>query len=95
MNVDTIDKLKKLKPTLKEKFGLEEFGVFGSQARNDFKGESDIDLVIIKIKEKDFFIRMNIKKFLEQELGKKVDIGYFDSLRNVIKEEIKKDIIYV
>jgi len=33
--------------------------------------------------------------FLEHKLGKKVDMGDFDSMKSFIKESIKRDLIYV
>jgi len=93
--VTIIQKLKKLKKDLKERFGIEEFALIGSYARGEETKDSDIDIVILKIKQKDYFKRVNAKYFLEKKLQKKVDIGYYDSIRPIIKEEIKKDMIYV
>ncbi|BAI81469.1 nucleotidyltransferase domain-containing protein [Deferribacter thermophilus] len=95
MNKELIEKLKKLKPVLKEKFGIEEFAVFGSQVRDDFHKNSDIDIVLIKVAKKDYFNRLKAKYFLEKVLNVKVDLGYYDSMREIIKEEISKDIFYV
>ena len=36
MNKNLIGKLRELKPILKEEYGLEEFALFGSQARGDY-----------------------------------------------------------
>ena len=36
MNQDIIQRLKELKPILLQKFGIEKFALFGSQARGDF-----------------------------------------------------------
>ncbi len=52
MNKQIYNKLKELKPILKEEYGIEEFAIFGSQARNDYTNNSDVDIVILKIKEK-------------------------------------------
>jgi predicted nucleotidyltransferase len=90
-----IENLKSLKPILKEKFGIEKLAVFGSVARGDDNEKSDIDLVIIKANKKNYFDLLEAKYFLRNYLKKEVDIGYFDSIRNVIKKEIEKDLIYV
>jgi len=95
MNTKIINKLKQLKPILKEKFGIEEFGVFGSVARGDDREDSDIDIAIIKAKQKDYFLRMDAKYYLEDIFHKNIDLGYFDSIRPIIKKHIKKDLIYV
>jgi predicted nucleotidyltransferase len=93
--VNELSKLKALKDILFEKFGIEEIAIFGSVARDEAREDSDIDIAIMKIKEKNYFKRVQAKYFLEEELKRKVDIGYFDSMRYPIQQEIEKDMIYV
>jgi hypothetical protein len=95
MNKEIIEKLRELKPILKEKYGIEEFAVFGSMARGDYKENSDVDIAIIKAKDKDYFKMIDTKYFLEDMLKRKIDMGYYDSIRNIIKKRIDKDLIYV
>ncbi len=95
MNEKIINKLRSLKPVLKEKFGIEEFAIFGSVARGDDKKESDIDIAIIKAEKKNYFDLLEVKYFLMKHLKKNIDIGYYDAIRPVFKKFIKKDMIYV
>ena len=95
MNTEIIEELKKLKPILREKFGIEEFAVFGSVARGDDNENSDIDIAIIKAKEKDYFKMLDTVYFLKDKLNKKIDMGYYDSIRPIIRKRIDKDLIYV
>ena len=95
VNTQIYNKLKSLKPILKEQYGIEEFALFGSQARDDYTNDSDIDILILKMKKKDYFLRAKAKYFLEDILQRKIDIGYFDSMRNVLKQYIEKELIYV
>jgi len=95
MNKEIIEKLKELKPVLKKKYGIEEFAVFGSMARGDYRENSDVDIAIIKAQEKDYFKMIDTKYFLEDKLNRKVDMGYYDSIRPVIKKRIEKDLVYV
>ena len=90
-----IDTLYKLKQHLNEKFGIQKIAVFGSVARDEATQESDIDIAILEMKEKNYFKRVEAKYFLESQLHRKVDIGYFDTMRKIIQDEIKKDFIYV
>ncbi len=90
-----LDRLKELKPALKEKYGIEEFALFGSFARSEQQEHSDVDIVILKIKEKKANIRLNAINFLKEKLKRDVDMGYFQSMKTFIKDEIKKDLIYV
>ena len=95
MNEKIINELRSLKPVLKEKFGIEEFIVFGSVARGEDRDESDIDIAITKAKKKNYFDLLELKYFLSGKLKKSIDIGYYDAIRPVFKKLIKKDIIYV
>ena len=80
---------------LKEKFGIEEVAIFGSYARDEQREDSDIDIAILKVKEKKLKNRLLAKEFLKQSFKREVDLGYFDSMKTFIKNRIKKDFIYV
>jgi len=92
---ELILKLNNVKDELKQKFGIEEIALFGSYARGEAKEDSDIDIAIMKIEKKDYFKRIEAKYYLEDILQKKVDIGYFDSIRPIIQKYIKKDLVLV
>ena len=87
--------LREKKEELAQRYGIEEIALFGSRARNEATEESDIDLVILRSRSKDYFKRAEAKYFLERQLGKKVDLGYFDSIRPVIRKRIENDLIHV
>jgi len=95
MNQQILNKLVELKPVLKDRYGIEEFAVFGSYARGEENENSDIDITILKIKKVDYFNRVYAKYFLEEQLNKRVDLGYFVSIRNFLKKRIQKEMIYV
>lgn len=90
---EIIDFLKKNKPRMKKEFGVVKIALFGSYARGEQTTESDID-ILIELKTQDFRRRMKIKHFLEDHLGKKIDIGYLDSLRPGIWRFVQEDLIY-
>ncbi len=92
---ELLDKLIAVKSELNEKFGIEQIALFGSYARDEATEQSDIDLTIVKMKKKDYFTRAKAIYFLEEKLGKKVDMGYFDSIRTALQHQIKQDMIYV
>ncbi len=89
------DKLIAIKSELNEKFGIEQIALFGSYARDEATEQSDIDLAIVKIKKKNYFTRTKAIYFLEKQLGRKVDMGYFDNIKTALQQQIKKDMIYV
>lgn len=79
---------------LKQEYGVLKVGLFGSYSRGEEKENSDIDL-IVDLDAKDFFIKEDLREYLENSFHKSVDIGYIDSIREFYKEKIEKDIIYV
>jgi len=95
MNKEIINKLKELKPILKEKYGIEEFAVFGSVARGEDTPKSDVDIAILKMKLKSGFDVIRAKYFLEKTLNKEIDIGSYKAMKTFIKNRIKKEMIYV
>lgn len=95
MNQDVINKLRELKPILQERYGIEEFAVFGSVAKGTDTKDSDVDIAVLKLDLRDAFALFDAKEFLSQSLQKPVDIGTFRSMKTFIKNRIKKDFIYV
>ena len=89
-----LDFLKTNKQLLNEKYNVTKIGLFGSYARDKATDSSDIDLAIVSTK-KDFFLREDLREFLESNFHIKVDIGYVDNFREYYKEKIEKDLIYV
>lgn len=86
--------LKEHKQEMSERFGLEKIGLFGSYAKDLATKDSDIDLVI-ETKKKDFFIREELREYLENNFQKSVDIGYLDSFKEFYRKKIERDILYV
>ena len=82
------------KQELQDKYALTKIGLFGSYAKNTANENSDIDIVIQSTK-KDFFLRDDLKDYLEDNFKLRVDVGYLDSIRKYYKTKIIKDIIYV
>jgi len=82
------------KQDLQKKYALTKIGLFGSYAKDTADKNSDIDIVIQSTK-KDFFLRDDLKEYLEDNFKLPVDVGYLDSFRTYYKAKIQKDIIYV
>jgi len=82
------------KVEMQKQFGLKKIGLFGSYAKDTAQKNSDIDLAI-ETEKKDFFIREDLREYLEKHFQIKVDIGYLDSFREFYKRKIEKEIIYV
>ncbi len=91
---DILDFLKIHKLEIMQKYSVVKIGLFGSYAKDEADEDSDIDIAI-ESKKKDFFIREDLREYLEKHLKKPVDIGYIDSFRDYYKSKIEKEIIYV
>jgi len=91
---DILNFLTSNKEKLENEFFITKIGLFGSYAKDSANEDSDIDIVIESTK-KDFFLREDLREYLELNLKKSVDIGYLDSIRTYYKNKIAKDIIYV
>ena len=89
-----LDFLRANKELFKEKYNVTKIGLFGSYAKGFENEKSDIDIAIVSTK-KDFFIRDDLREFLEAKFNLSVDIGYIDSFREFYKSKIDKEIIYV
>jgi len=90
-----LQKIKDLKPILQSKFGINKLAIFGSYAKNLHTQNSDIDIVILDMQQKNLLTISKAQIFLEDALNKKVDIGLYDSLRPFIRDSIKEELIYV
>ena len=85
--------LKSLKPFLKEKFKVKEIGVFGSYVRGDGTEESDVD-ILVGFHEPIGWEFVDLKAFLEEILGKKVDIVTLRALKPQLRDRILKEVVY-
>lgn len=91
-----LDYLNSHKNELYDKYGVIKIGLFGSYARNDYTESSDIDLAIEIIKErKSLHSFLAFKREMEAAFNKKVDVGIESTLKSLIKDQVKKEIIYV
>jgi len=93
---DILNFLRNEKTFLRNEFGVISIGLFGSYAKGTQQADSDIDMVVeIEKRKKNIHSFMKLKRFLEKELSSKVDLGFENTLKPIIKEKIKGEIIYV
>jgi len=83
------------KKLLYDRFGVIRIGVFGSYVLGTPSTLSDIDFVVeFEGKRKNIHNFLRLKRFLENEFGKQVDLGFEESLKPVVKDKIKDQIVY-
>ena len=77
------------------RFHIQEIGIFGSVARGDNNGSSDLD-VIVRLERPDLFSMVHIKSDIEQKVGCSVDlVRYRTQMNPLLKEQIEKEAVFV
>ena len=78
-----------------EEFGVHRFGLFGSFVKGEQKAGSDIDLLVeFRPGRKSFDGFMNLSYFLEELLGRKVDLLTLESLSPHLGPKILAEVEY-
>lgn len=92
----SIEEIKKIIHEHNEEFEKDynavNFFLFGSYARGEQTGESDID-ILVELKAPLGLKFFSLEKFLEKLFGKKVDLGTPNSLKPSIKKQILSEAI--
>jgi hypothetical protein len=79
-----------------QKFGVSRIGVFGSMARGDSTEKSDVDLLVeFDPAKKTYRNYVGTATFIEELLGRSVDLVTPQALSPYIKPHVLKDIRYV
>ncbi len=74
--------------------GVHRLGLFGSYVRDAAQPDSDIDL-LVELEQLSFDRYMDLKLFLEDLFGKKVDLVIAQSLKPRLKPHILNEVEYV
>ena len=77
----TIDEIKRISTPIAKKYGVKRLALFGSYARGEQKAYSDIDFLIEKGRILDLFMLGGFINALQDNLGVRVDVLTYDSLR--------------
>ena len=95
MNKEEILKMiRENKGKIKE-FGVKRIGIFGSFVKDTATEKSDIDIIVeFEEGKKNFENFINLAFFLEEILGRKIDLLTPESISPYIKPYIEKEVIY-
>jgi len=78
------------------RYGVNKLGLFGSFVRDEQKENSDVDLLVDFDKDQNTFKNfMGFADFMEETLGRKVDVVTLQSLSPFIGPYILKEVKYV
>ena len=93
-SLKTIERtLKQHKPMLRERFKVKSIGVFGSYARAEEGADSDVD-ILVELTEPIGWKIVDLKEFLEEVLGLRVDIVTTKALRRELSETIMREVVF-
>ncbi len=76
------------------KYGVKRLGLFGSYGKGTAHAESDIDL-LVELEELSFDRYMDLRIFLEDVFGKKIDLVIAQSIKPRLKPYVLKEVEYV
>ena len=94
--IDLKAKLEDEKNHLQKVFHVKEIGLFGSFVKGVQSRKSDIDVLVEFEKgHKDFFNYMRLKYYLEEMLGREVDLIIKGAIKPRLKEKILNQVVYV
>jgi len=78
-----------------QKYGVRQIGLFGSFSTNNQHRKSDIDILVeFKRGKKTFDNYMELKFFLEKQLGRSVDLVIKEAVKLELKSNILKSVRY-
>ncbi len=80
-------------PVLRERYRVRRIGLFGSCLRGEARADSDVD-VLVEFDEKTFDNYMGLKFFLEDRLGRSVDLVIAESIKPRLRENILGEVEY-
>jgi hypothetical protein len=88
-------RLRQLKPQIKERYKAKQLQLFGSFVRGEQKGSSDIDILVDFEEGADLFDLIGLEIFLEEELERKVDVVPRRALRVELQESILREAVSI
>ncbi|MCL4456010.1 MAG: nucleotidyltransferase family protein [Nitrospirae bacterium] len=95
----TIDEIKSIllnhKVEVSRKYHVSEIGVFGSFVRGEQKRRSDIDILVDFDEIPDLFKFIELERYLQKLLRKKVDLIDKQGIRPELKDRILKEVVYI
>lgn len=93
-NEQIMEFLKAHKTEIMKRFSVRQIGLFGSHLHGSATEQSDVD-ILVELDIPTFDHYMDLKFFLEDQLGIPVDLVLTDSLKPRLKPIITREVAYV
>ena len=91
---DILTQLKNNRNYIKQHFGVDKIGLFGSYAKDTYNANSDID-IYVEFKNKTFDNIAGLWNYLENLYNKKIDLIHNHRRANkIIMANIQKEVVY-
>ncbi len=88
-----LSSLQSYKNKYKNKYGIEDIGIFGSYAKNSANDKSDLD-IFVKLKNANLFTLSRIRIELEEMFGIQTDLVQVrDRMNSYLKKHIEEEAI--
>jgi len=91
---EILDFLKQNKQDFETRFSVRRIGLFGSVLHGSASDKSDVD-ILVELTHATFDQYMDLKFYLEDKLGRPVDLVLADSLKPRLKPIITREVAYV
>lgn len=87
-----LSKLEESLPILRERFGVETIGLFGSVARGDETEQSDINILYLFAEDRGYLSDfIGLQEYLEELFGREVHMVSIEYLDDDLRPYVKKD----
>jgi uncharacterized protein len=84
-----------IKPRLQQTYQVTELGIFGSYARQEQTEESDVDVLIDYDHAPTLFKLVELRGYLSEVLGTKVDLVTKNGLKPRIRDRVLSEVVYL
>jgi uncharacterized protein len=77
-----------------ESFGVKSIAIFGSVARNEARGDSDVDVLVEFAVPVGFFELIRLERHLGDLFGRRVDLTTPGGLKRQLRDRILREAVY-
>jgi len=95
MQDQILETLQSLKHEVHKRYKAELKGIFGSYTRGEARKDSDIDILVEFRKGATLLDLSGLGNFLEGKLGRKVDVVSQRAVREELRSNIYRDMVYL
>lgn len=92
---DILSHLRERRWEIANRFAVERLGLFGSAARDELRDDSDVDVLVAFRGKATLDSYISLKTYLEELLGRKVDLVTETGLKPRAKSHVERDLIRV